>query len=243
MARSGRLRLGTAEPFAAIVDSVVPRPGIGDADAVRLHEFVERLSDDGTHRGLIAVAPHGGDIERHTDTQAERVAERLAEYGVSAWRCRGFAPPGGAADRLFHITSTEIHEASFPRLGSVISRGFSHAVAFHGAVHDDVLVGGGASFRLKAEIASALEIALSGSRLRVRIAGPEDILGASPRNLVNRLSASGRGGINLEQGNRARAEYGLAIADAVAEVFAGRLNRQAHTDRSWWRLPSRWTRS
>jgi len=28
---------------------------------------VERLTDNGRHRGLIAIAPHSGDIERHTD--------------------------------------------------------------------------------------------------------------------------------------------------------------------------------
>ncbi len=123
MGRDGRERLGVTEPFAAVVDSVVPRRRLSDADAARLGEFVERLTDDGTHQGLIAIAPHGGDIEAHTDTQAERVAARLAAHGVSAWRCKGFGGIGGGAWRRLHITSTDLPEASFPALASIIDRG------------------------------------------------------------------------------------------------------------------------
>jgi hypothetical protein len=173
MGRAGRERLGTAEAFAAVIDSVAARQGITDAEAERRGEFVERLRDNGTHRGLIAIAPHGGDIERHTDTQAERVAERLAKYGVTAWLCKGFGRScarnesprgrdGGGASRLLHITSTDIHEASFPALASIIGRRFRYAVAFHGFRDQEILVGGGASFRLKAEIACSIERALSG---------------------------------------------------------------------------------
>jgi phage replication-related protein YjqB (UPF0714/DUF867 family) len=88
-------------------------------------------NDDGVHTGLIVIAPHGGDIERHTDQLAERVASRLRAKAVSSWRCKGFKERGGASDR-WHITSTDIHEASFPCLNSVIPRCFTYAVAFHG---------------------------------------------------------------------------------------------------------------
>jgi phage replication-related protein YjqB (UPF0714/DUF867 family) len=236
MGRGGRERLGRTEPFAAVVDSVVPRQGLTDADAERLGEFAERLSDNGTHHGLIAIAPHGGDIERHTDSQAERMAERLAEYGVSAWRCKGFGADGGGASRRLHITSTDIHEASFPALESVIRRGFRYAVAFHGFRDEEILVGGGASFRLKAEIACSIENALSGSEVRVRIAGPDDVFGGdSPRNIVNRLTASKRGGIHIEQSLQARTDHALVIADAVAEVFAVRLGRPRYPGPRWLR--------
>ena len=237
MGRGGRERLGTADPFAAVVDSVVPRQGISDGDAERLGEFVERISDNGTNRDLIAIAPHGGDIERHTDTQAERVAERLAEYGVSVWQCKGFGTDEDRAFRLQHITSIDIHEGSFPALASVIGRGFRYAVAFHGFRDDGVLVGGGTSFRLKAKIACAIEDALAGSDIRVRIAGPGDVFnGDSPRNVVNRLTANKRGGVHIEQSQRAREDHALDIADAVAAVFAGRLVGTRYQGPRWWRF-------
>jgi phage replication-related protein YjqB (UPF0714/DUF867 family) len=87
--------------------------------------------------GLIVIAPHGGDIEFHTDQQAERVASRLVAKAVSSWRCKGFKGDG-SFDR-WHITSTDIHEASFPRLNSVISRGFTYAVAIHGFDDPEIL--------------------------------------------------------------------------------------------------------
>jgi phage replication-related protein YjqB (UPF0714/DUF867 family) len=238
MGRAGRERLGAAGAFAAVVDSVVPRQNLSDGDAERLGEFVERLRDNGVHRGLIAIAPHGGDIEPHTDVQAERTADRLANSRASTWRCLGFGRDGAGAGRRFHITSTDIHPASFPALGSVMGRGFRYAVAFHGFRDEGVLVGGGAAFWLKAEIASAVEDALSGTGIRVRIAGPDDRFGGdSPRNIVNRLAASRRGGIHIEQSARARAGHALPIADAVAGVFAAHLFDLPRTGpRWWWRL-------
>jgi hypothetical protein len=62
---------------------------------------------------MVVIAPHGGMIERYTDCQAERVAVELS--GISCWRCNGWKPDNGAFDR-WRITSTDIHEASFPLL-------------------------------------------------------------------------------------------------------------------------------
>ena len=231
MGEAGRRRLNAANGFAATLDSQVPHPSLSDAEAEALSEFVERLEDNGTHTGLIVIAPHGGDIERHTDQQAERVASRLAARGVSSWRCKGWKRGGGAFDR-WHITSTDIHEASFPRLNSVISRGFTHAVAFHGADAPEILIGGGAPASLKEEIRIAIKGAVAGSGIPVRIASPEDGVGGdSPLNIVNRLTAGGANGIQIEQSLAARANHGQAIADAVAGVYESKLG-YLHPDRA-----------
>jgi hypothetical protein len=91
MARVGRARLipdasEIPDEFAAVVDSQVPHLTYTDEEAEKNSEFVERLTDDGAHTGLVAIAPHGGAIERRTDQQAERVASQLAVKGVSCWR-------------------------------------------------------------------------------------------------------------------------------------------------------------
>lgn len=225
MGDNGRKRLGTSNEFAATLDAQVPHPTFSDAEAKTNSEFVERLDDDGANTGLVALAPHGGDIERFTDQQAERVAARLAGKGVSVWRCRGFKAGGGAFDR-WHITATEIHEASFPRLGAIISRGFAHAVAFHGFddPQTDVLIGGAASGSMKEEIRTAVNGALAGSGMTVRIATAADKSGGdNPQNIVNRLTAGGANGIQLEQSLRARTSHWQDIADAVADVYRRRL--------------------
>jgi phage replication-related protein YjqB (UPF0714/DUF867 family) len=225
MGVSGRNRLGLSGEFAATLHSQVPHPTFNDAEAEANGEFVERLDDEGVHTALIVIAPHGGDIERHTDQQAERVASRLKAKGVSSWRCKGFKK-GGRASNRWHITSTDIHEASFPRLNSVIHRGFTYAVAFHGLDEPptDVLIGGGAPPLLKQEIKTTINGALAGLGMKVRIASPNERNGGdSPRNIVNRLTVGGGNGIQIEQSCRARTSYWQNIADAVAEVYDRRL--------------------
>ena len=149
----GRRRLGTDDPFDGAVVLPAAHPTMSDRDAEATGELVERLDDDGEQRELIVIAPHGGDIERHTDEQAERVTSRLGAYKVSLWRCKGWKQrredgSGGAFD-CWHITSTDIDPASFPGLGSVADRGFVHAVAFHGFEQPEILIGGTAPTALK----------------------------------------------------------------------------------------------
>jgi hypothetical protein len=146
MGAEGRQRLGTSAEFAGTLHPWVPHSSLTDAEAEAASEFVERLQDDGAHTGLIDIAPHSGAVEQCTDLQTERVAERLADKGkgVNAWRCKGWKQ-GGGAYRRWHITPVHIHEASFPQPNKVISRGFNHAVAFHGFSGEGVLGGGGSA--------------------------------------------------------------------------------------------------
>jgi phage replication-related protein YjqB (UPF0714/DUF867 family) len=216
MGRAGRERLGTVDEFAGVIDAQGPDPRLSDTEAHTAGELVERLADGGGR--LIAIAPHGGDIERFTDDQAERV--RLTVEGASSWVCRGWRPGGGALDR-WHVTSADLAPECFPELHTVIGRGFAHAVAFHGYAGSEVLVGGAAADPMKEEIAAAVRLATAGSEIVVRLATADDRLGGDdPRNIVNRLTASG--GVQLEQSLAARRDHGPAIADAVADVVRGR---------------------
>jgi phage replication-related protein YjqB (UPF0714/DUF867 family) len=222
MARVARARLApeAGEPpdeFAATIDSQVPHPTFTDEDAETNGEFVERLSDDGTHTGLVAIAPHGGAIEPGTDCQAERVAAQLAAQGVSYWLCKGWSTNDRAYDQ-WHTTSVAIHPASFPLLASIAERGFTYAVAFHGFSENDILIGGAAGDALKQEIQTAIQSAVAGSDIEVRIATASDNFnGDDPNNIVNRLAHGN--GIQIEQCREARDHYWQQIADAVAAVY------------------------
>ena len=225
MALAARQRLGTTYEFDALVDTQVPHPTFSDLDAETHSEFVERLDDDRCQRALVAIAPHGGAIERHTDDQAERVASLLGGERASAWRCKGFRAGGGAFER-WHITSSDISGESFPLLRTILTRGFTHAVAFHGFSQPDVLVGGAAPLPLKREIAAAIERVLAGSGIPVRIAdSSEHYDGDSPANIVNRLSACGANGVQIEQSLEARNLHWQSIADAVARVYSEKVER------------------
>jgi phage replication-related protein YjqB (UPF0714/DUF867 family) len=217
MGLGGRRRLLSDEEFEGTLDTKVVDPQLCDEDARDAGELVERLDDDGFQTHLIAIAPHGGDIEKHTDEQAEQVVERLGPHLASAWRAKGWRPDGGAFER-WHITSTDLNPDGFPRLASVMSRRFDHAVAFHGFNDEPgVLIGGTAPSELKERLREAIDRVLP-ARFTVRVAGLDERYGGDdPSNLVNRLSPCG--GIQIEQGLCPRENYGADIANAVADVF------------------------
>ncbi len=224
MGKMARDRLGTPPGnFPARVRAFAPHPTLTDAEARRRGEFVERSGGDGT--GLLVLAPHGGDIEPPTDAQAERLAVALAGKGkaVTTWRCKGWSREGGRpASARWHITSTEISEASFPRLARIAGRRYDYAVSFHGMARDAILIGGGGPRALKEELQAEIGRALDGSGIPVLIGRPGDANGGiDPRNIVNRYC---RGtGIQVEQSPRARRDHWEAIADAVARVYAAKL--------------------
>jgi hypothetical protein len=63
-------------------------------------------------------------------------------------------------------------------------------------------------------------MAMQGLEMRRRRFGGDD-----PRNIVNRLTAGGANGIQIEQSLAARSGSWAAIADAVAEVYRRKLGR------------------
>jgi len=232
MGRDGRGRIDGAEEeeIQGQLDVVAVDPAATEPEARAGEKLLEVLDDDGHQRRLIVLAPHGGDIEPRTDEQAEHVRDLLSDVGVSCWRCKGWKPGGGAVAR-WHITSTDISTRSFPRLGTVASRGFRSAVSFHGFTEEgrpDVLVGGAAPDALKRVMGAAIADAVAGTGLRVEIAEVGDPLGGSEdANIVNRLTSGGRNGIQIEQQPAARTgtiptsgrPTWQAIAAAVADVY------------------------
>jgi hypothetical protein len=91
--KMGRARFGPAAEFPARIFARVPHPALTEAEARRLGEFIERADDDDAATGLLILAPHGGEIEPHTDAQAQRLAAALTAAGkppATTWRCQGY---------------------------------------------------------------------------------------------------------------------------------------------------------
>jgi phage replication-related protein YjqB (UPF0714/DUF867 family) len=219
-----RLDLSSTDPFKGKINAQVAALGLTDAEAEACSEFIEHLADDDYNSELVVIAPHGGDIEEHTDKQARHVAEQLPSKCVSVWVCKGFKKGGGAFNR-WHITSTDISEGSFPKLKTIIGRQFKYAIAFHGWGGDSICIGGSSQDpdHLKEQIKTAIEDAVDGSGIEVAMGGPTcpaDFNGNDPKNIVNRLGTTG---VQIEQCERARDDYGSKIAEAVANVIRPKL--------------------
>ncbi|MEF8790458.1 MAG: poly-gamma-glutamate hydrolase family protein [Haloarculaceae archaeon] len=209
-----------APETAGMLDGVGPLRVAGAAPtppaSLPAGQFVEQAREGGP---LVAVAPHGGNVEPHTDGQARRVGER----GAAVWTCRGWWPEGRAFDR-WHVTSADIHPASFPELDGLLGEGsgkrggFEAAVSFHGWRHDGVGIGGGAPRSVRQRVTDAVRRVLP-SDVPVERIDEGDYVGDSPENIVNWLTRDGAGGVQIEQSTRVRWRHGSAVADAVANVL------------------------
>jgi hypothetical protein len=72
----------------------------------------------------------------------------------------------------------------------------------------------------------AIKDAVAGSDITVELPDPirdKDFNGDSLLNIVNRLTANGAGGVQIEQSLRARSSHGQVIADVVANVYSTRI--------------------
>jgi phage replication-related protein YjqB (UPF0714/DUF867 family) len=225
--QAGRERLGTPAEMEAVVQATVvdaaPLPGrpIG----VRFFEVAE---DDPNHSYFIAIAPHGGAIEERTDDEADHLSQELIAngYPASLWTCQGYGDElKGASDR-WHITSTDLHPASFPRLQTIATRRFCYGATFHGFAKQpgdaDLYIGGRASATLKRAIRDALEAANLPVRIKIATATDDPkFQGVSRENLINRLAVQG---IHIEQSRQAR-KFSETIAKAIATVYQSRWRR------------------
>lgn len=227
----GRERLLGGDGFTVTVDAQVVDPRRTSEEAEVDGEFVERLVV-GRSRTLAIIAPHGGAIEAHTDTQAGRLARRLGAVAPWVWVCKGWALDEDAYDR-WHITSTDLSPESFPRLKRMMRKPFTHAISFHGFDRDsgaDVHIGGRAKDTFKALVREKVQEALRDKGWDVVVDGENDPFPAcTPRNIVNRL-APDTGGLQLEQSLRARRHRGAAIADAVAFAYGSLFASPAEDD-------------
>jgi phage replication-related protein YjqB (UPF0714/DUF867 family) len=111
-------------------------------------------------------------------------------------------------------------------LKTIYGRHFKYAVAFHGwdGEKNSICIGGTISYDLKVEIKKAIAYVVS-SDIVVGIGGdyggdktcPEKYNGNNTDNIVNRLSP--KCGVQIEQSEKARADFGPDIAKAVANVM------------------------
>jgi hypothetical protein len=117
-----RLGLSGVEPFIGKMISEVSRRGLSDQEAERDSEFVERLTDNGQHQGLIVIAPHGGNIERHTDEQAKHVGDssslRVFLFGYARGSKKMAAPltGGTSPQQTSALVISQAENGDRPRL-------------------------------------------------------------------------------------------------------------------------------
>ena len=186
----------------------------------------ERTTQSG---GIAVIAPHGGGIERQTDSQVDLLAGDT-RLQVDTWVCRG---KGAQQFRRLHITSDDLSEQSFPGFRALLDRAHRLAVSFHGFDQAnsprndralDVIVGGQLDLGKRYDVAELIRRKLPldpAFEVLVATACSDPHAGLSPRNAVNRLSRYG--GLQIEQSLRLRQhpEAPNLVAEAIIEALIG----------------------
>ena len=169
------------------------------------------------------IAPHGGEIEAHTDSQAKDVARAL---DCSAWLYEAHSD----SQRTFkkhHVTSTQITVEDFPEIKK-LNYPFERTLAFHGHSGDDILVGGyGAGRGLHGALLAELRFLNLGCDVKRVRSGNK--AGRSQNNIVNRLASPTATTIQIEQPLSVRQAHGEAISETVSTVLStdGRQRRSS----------------
>lgn len=198
----------------------------------KLEEFTVNRNDN----RIALLVPHGGAIETKTSDQIApfRGVLEAAPYNVPVnyWEVQGTWSDDQTSSR-WHITSTSIHESSFPGLEAILpvtpfatGRPFRHALSFHGfsGSQNDVIVGGDAPLntkclivtRIKDRLAAVTPTALDRRTIAFVLHdadGVHDIAGLNNRTVARR-DLSGLSDDNIV--NRLSADGGIQLEQSKA---------------------------
>jgi hypothetical protein len=82
-----RFGLSGTGSFQGKINAQVAAVGLTDAQAKAYSEFIEHLSDDGHNSELVVIAPHGGDIEEHTEMSRRNMLPNSFHLRVFLYGC------------------------------------------------------------------------------------------------------------------------------------------------------------
>ena len=252
-ARTGALRTAAGSDGWVTACVETPAPGPGDRPAGGLGEHYAVRAGATAIRAAF-TAPHGG-IEQLTEGQ---VAEIVGWLGgdYAAWTVIG---DGAGGHGRWHVTATELSEASFHGLAQLAGAAPRMVVAFHGhaTCTPDVVVGGGVSLDVRAGVARAIEQRLAQDGVTDVSVSTSTTChgGTAAANFVNRLSQHGDG-LQLEQSltmrsadaagapvrtravARAVGTYVMAYADAPDLALGAAATRTASRAGGRWTAPA-----
>jgi phage replication-related protein YjqB (UPF0714/DUF867 family) len=216
LAKKGRESLSITPSADVVISQIAPRTDLTRMQAFEQNELVETVWDDPNQDTLLVCAPHAGDMENNTAQAAGIVRKCLGENQASAYMLHGF---GEDAFNRFHITTTDMDPECYPKLTSLSDRGFTHCLTFHLWNGDEVLLGGLADDPFRERLAGHLEDAIDGKRPIVTDHSSGKYMASTEQNLVNRLSADGRSGVQIEMPPIIALRYRKRVARALADFY------------------------
>lgn len=216
-ARGRKKTFNTSSTFNGTISGTVPENQLTFQEAWRKSRSIETTWHEPEQDQLIALAPHGADMEACTDQIAVELYKNMPANQCSIWAYHGFGDDAG--DR-FHIKSHRVQSQSYPGLAEVSNTNFQRAIAFH--IKKDaekIEVGGLTDRQLRKDIAATVEEAVN-EKWETELEYDEGTyMGQKKANVVNRLTADGQSGVQIELPIYAARNYRKRIARNLAEWF------------------------
>ncbi|MEA5409593.1 poly-gamma-glutamate hydrolase family protein [Haloarculaceae archaeon H-GB2-1] len=216
VAKKGRQRLGITPPADVVISRTVPRAYLTRMEAFEQNAIAETLWDRPGQDTLLICAPHAGAIESNTAQAAGIVRKRLGPEHASAYMVHGF---GEEAFSRFHITTSEMAPESYPGVATIADRDFTHCITFHVWNGDEILIGGLADTEFRKRLADRVADATNGKRKVVTDHSQGKYMASTETNLVNRLTADGASGIQIEMPPVIAHRYRKRVARAVGDFY------------------------
>ena len=191
------------------------------------HGTLTETVQAGPHTDVVVLAPHGGSIEPQTAVQAQQLASCI---DCPAWFCRGTTTTDRSAFSEFHTPSHKLTAEQFPTVQQITDTEPSLAVSIHGMKESGVYIGGRITRTLQEELRSVLRQRLPDT-VPVEIHNRGSYAGVLRSNIVNRVTASGRHGLQLEQGWDVRHRHTDVCPQAVADVLTTAVTGSTTTGR------------
>lgn len=218
LGQRGRMKtFDTKSPFTGTISGTVPENELTFQKAWQESRSIETTWHTPSQNHLLALAPHGGDMEACTDQIAVELFKNMPDNKCSMWAYQGF---GDYAGDRFHIKSSRIRPRSYPGLAEVATTGFRHAIAFHVKNNAEAIeVGGLANKAFREDVARVLEDAVDQTWETVIDYEAGEYMGQSESNVVNRLTTDGQSGVQVELPIYAARNYRKRIARKLAEFY------------------------
>jgi phage replication-related protein YjqB (UPF0714/DUF867 family) len=220
LSKCAREKLEQTAPFDTYIAPTIPHATHTYTDAWEHNDITESLWDTGQDT-LLCAAPHAGNIESNTAQAAAILRKQLGPTHASLWALHGFGP--NAFDR-WHITSTNITPTSYPKLATIATRQFTHAISFHVYNGHEILIGGLAPRDERDDLATTITDAIDDARPVITDHDDGKYMATSDQNLVNWLTHDNRSGIQIEMPSLIAQRYRKRLARATASHYQSKLN-------------------
>lgn len=143
---------------------------------------------------VAVLAPHGGQVEPNTDTQAFLI-QKSAPINASVWGTRGLVNGSyNDAYSRWHTTADTHPLDAFPLYQDIVNHEYEFSISLHAMSGDGIIIGGQSSESVRESLKDALSVVFS----EVSIASEgDDRAGMKDENFVNSIDA--KQSIHIEQ--------------------------------------------